>query len=117
MKTIFSCAGQNHDAEIHSCMIVRDEWVEFFGEKNDSALSETGEEPFHNINLHNRMVLPGFIDGHMHLLLLGSALQKIDLASCKTLDDIRHVIRSAAQADPHAARILCRGWMHSMMEG
>ena len=72
----FSCTSQNHNAEIHSCMIVRNEWVEFIGEKNDSALSKTSEEPFHIIDLHNLMVLPCYIDGHMHLSHASFTLRK-----------------------------------------
>ncbi|KAL9634416.1 MAG: hypothetical protein Q9164_004104 [Protoblastenia rupestris] len=98
-------------------MIVRAGLVEYVGQDHDHALSEAGEKPIEVIDLNNRLVLPGFIDGHMHLLLLGSALQKIDLGPCENLDDIRHTIQNAAKADPIAPRILCRGWMHSMTEG
>ena len=114
---IFSRASQDHEAEMHSCMIVRDERIEFVGQTHEGALSEHGEEQIQIVDLNNRMVLPGFIDGHMHLMLVGSSLPKIDLSHCANLDDIRQVIRSAAKADPHAARILCRGWMQSMTGG
>jgi predicted amidohydrolase YtcJ len=114
---IFPGDGQGGDANAHLCMIVRDELIEYVGQNNDGALPSTGKQPTHIVDLHGRMVVPGFIDGHMHLLHFGSALQKIDLTPCKNLEDIRDTIRSAAQANPQAPRILCRGWMHSMTEG
>jgi predicted amidohydrolase YtcJ len=114
---IFPGDGQGGDANAHLCMIVRDELIEYVGQNNDGALPSTGKQPTHIVDLLGRMVVPGFIDGHMHLLHFGSALQKIDLTPCKNLEDIRDTIRSAAQANPQAPRILCRGWMHSMTEG
>ena len=53
----------------------------------------------------------------MHLLLFGASLSKIDLTPCTSLADIRRTIQSAAAARPHAARLFCRGWMHSMTDG
>ncbi|KAI1134623.1 amidohydrolase family-domain-containing protein [Hypoxylon sp. FL0543] len=68
-------------------------------------------------DMHGRIVLPGFIDGHMHLLMLGQSLQKAGLESCKNLQDIRQTIKEFAAAHPSVARILCKGWMHSMTNG
>jgi hypothetical protein len=33
------------------------------------------------VDLQNRIVLPGFIDGHVHILNFGMSLQKLDLLS------------------------------------
>ncbi|KAI0390097.1 amidohydrolase family protein [Xylariaceae sp. FL0594] len=68
-------------------------------------------------DLHGRIVLPGFIDGHMHLLMFGQSLQKAGLDACKNLGDIRRTLKEFAAAHPTATRILARGWMHSMTGG
>ncbi|KAK0630257.1 hypothetical protein B0T17DRAFT_615937 [Bombardia bombarda] len=68
-------------------------------------------------DLGGKTVLPGFVDGHMHLMLLGQALNKLDLGRCKSLADIQAIIRDYATTNPDAPRILCRGWMHSMTPG
>lgn len=68
-------------------------------------------------NLQQRTVLPGFIDGHMHLLLFGQSLRKLDLVRCKTIDDIRSTIKAYAAANPDVPTILCKNWMHSMTPG
>ncbi len=54
-------------------------------------------------------MLPGFVDGHMHLLMLGQSLQKADLEQCRSLADIRAAIGSYAASHPSVARFLCRG--------
>ncbi|KAJ9151626.1 Amidohydrolase 3 [Coniochaeta hoffmannii] len=69
------------------------------------------------VDLAGKTILPGFVDGHMHLMLLGQSLQKLDLGACKTLADIQSTIRAYAAANPALPRILCRGWMHSMTPG
>ncbi|KAI8961346.1 amidohydrolase 3 [Daldinia sp. FL1419] len=69
----------------------------------------------HDLNGH--IVLPGFIDGHMHFLMLGQSLQKAGLEACKDLQDIRQTIKEFAAAHPSVARIMCKGWMHSMTNG
>ncbi|KAI1469048.1 amidohydrolase 3 [Daldinia caldariorum] len=68
-------------------------------------------------DISGRIVLPGFIDGHMHFLMLGQSLQKAGLEACKNLQDIRQTIKEFAAAHPSAARIMCKGWMHSMTNG
>ncbi|KAF7542220.1 hypothetical protein G7Z17_g11771 [Cylindrodendrum hubeiense] len=62
-------------------------------------------------DLEGKTVLPGFIDGHMHLLLLGQSLRKVVLDECKSLEEIRDTLRSYARENPHLPRILARGWM------
>ncbi|KAI6082725.1 amidohydrolase 3 [Hypoxylon rubiginosum] len=68
-------------------------------------------------DMQNRTVLPGFIDGHMHFLMLGQSLQKAGLESCKNLQDIRRTIKEFATAHPSVTRIMAKGWMHSMTDG
>lgn len=65
-------------------------------------------------DLKQQTVLPSFIDGHMHLLLLGQSLRKLDLRPCKSLEEIRSTIKQYAAANPDVPTILCKGWMHSM---
>jgi predicted amidohydrolase YtcJ len=65
-------------------------------------------------DLKQQTVLPSFIDGHMHLLLLGQSLRKLDLRPCKSLEEIRSTIKQYAVANPDLPTILCKGWMHSM---
>ncbi|KAI0879985.1 amidohydrolase 3 [Annulohypoxylon maeteangense] len=68
-------------------------------------------------DMRGHLVLPGFIDGHMHLLMLGQSLQKAGLETCKDLQDIRKTIKDFAVAHPSVTRVMCKGWMHSMTDG
>ena len=57
------------------------------------------------------------VSRHMHILHFGSSLSKTSLEECQNLHDIRAVIKHAAQQNPHAKRLFCRGWMHPMTNG
>lgn len=68
-------------------------------------------------DLQGKTVLPGFFDGHIHLLLLGMSLKKVDLGPCKNLDDIRETIKAYAKSHPDVPRIMCKSWMHVQTPG
>ncbi|OQV11279.1 hypothetical protein CLAIMM_15139 [Cladophialophora immunda] len=102
----------------HSCMIINDDLIEYVGDGSDAAVQAATGGGAKVVDLDNKHTLaPGFIDGHMHLLMFGTSLQKISLEHCRTLADIQSTIKEAASADPSKRRILCRGWMHFMTGG
>ncbi|KAI9935008.1 hypothetical protein ASPWEDRAFT_54053 [Aspergillus wentii DTO 134E9] len=124
MKTIYNngviiCGAATQDVSIpRTCMIVDNDRIVHVGNDTDEAVVQTGQEDgIEVVDLEGRRVVPGFIDGHMHLLLFGASLSKISLDKCKSLEDIRATIKTAAKERPHAERLFCRGWMHSMTDG
>jgi predicted amidohydrolase YtcJ len=86
------------------------------GEYTDT-LESLQDEGVNLVDLGGRTVLPGFIDGHMHLLMMGMSIQKLPLDDCENLTEIRQSIKSYALHHPNVPRILCSGWMHSMTDG
>lgn len=109
--------GQEKENVFADCIIVKDDVISYIGHESDAEVQlMKGEGPL-VVDLQNRIVVPGFIDGHMHLLMLGQALTKLSLEECKNLEDIRTAIKSYGRLHPQAPRILCRGWMHSMTDG
>ncbi|PVH77681.1 amidohydrolase 3 [Cadophora sp. DSE1049] len=99
------------------CMIVEDGIITHIGTSKDVEAFKAQNEGATVQDLGQRIVLPGFIDGHMHLLMMGQSLKKVDLEACKSLEDIRAAIKTYAVAHPEVPRILCRGWMHFMTDG
>lgn len=65
-------------------------------------------------DLQQQTILPGFMDGHMHLLLLGQSLRKLDLKHCTSLEDIKSTIKAYAAANLDKESILCKNWKHPM---
>ena len=97
-----------------SCMVIKDGIIQYVGTEADNAVLSAKEAGAEIKDLAGRKVLPSFIDGHLHLLLLGQSLTKVALDGCKSLGEIRSRIKKAAEDDPNASRICGRGWMHSM---
>lgn len=69
------------------------------------------------VDLQGLIVMPGFIDSHVHILQYGLSLRKVDLISCTSLEKIKKVIGSYAETHPAVPRILCRGWIQSTITG
>lgn len=97
-----------------SCMVVKDGTIQHVGAEADAPVSAAKEAGAEVRDLRGKKVLPSFIDGHIHLLLLGQSLTKVPLDGCKSLDEIKSRIAKAAKENPGARRIFARGWMHSM---
>ncbi|CAK7272795.1 hypothetical protein SEPCBS119000_005312 [Sporothrix epigloea] len=111
-----SGAGPDNDAVFHSAMVVRDGVVQHVGSESDADIVAARTSAVVH-DLGGRTVLPGFVDGHVHLLTLGYSLNKVPLEGCRSLEDIRSVIKTYATAHPDVRRILCRNWMFSMTPG
>ncbi|KAH6897076.1 amidohydrolase 3 [Thelonectria olida] len=94
-------------------MIVKDGVIQAIGSHEELIKLQT-EDGYETRDLQGKTVLPGFVDGHMHLLLLGQALRKVGLEHCKSLDDILTTLRKYAKENPDVPRICAKGWMHSM---
>ena len=106
------------DAQWHSSMVVQDGKIAFIGRDDDQKLKAFQQESNAEVrDLQGRHVLPSFIDAHMHLLMLGQSLHKVNLNGSKDLEEIRSRISKYAKENPHKERILCMGWMHSMTNG
>lgn len=69
------------------------------------------------VDLEGRFVLPGFVDAHTHLLMLGQSLQKVQLRSAKTVEEIQAALRTARAEDPDALQILGTSWLYSALDG
>ncbi|OJD34445.1 amidohydrolase ytcj-like [Diplodia corticola] len=96
------------------CMITHGDKISFVGPVSSAAVQDALAAGASTRDVGGRVVVPGFVDGHMHLMLMGQALTAVALDGCKSLDDIRAAIRAWAAANPAASLIFCCGWMHSM---
>ncbi|KAJ6441550.1 amidohydrolase family protein [Purpureocillium lavendulum] len=109
-----STDGTDKTPSFAASMVIKDGIIQHVGAAEDEAVATAKAAGAVVKDLRGDAVLPGFIDGHLHLLLVGQALTKVSLDACKSLDDIRAAIKTYAQTHPDVARIFCRGWTHSM---
>ncbi len=58
--------------------------------RNEEVLGYPVDE---KVNLGGRLTLPGFIDGHLHLLAYGLSLANLDLTGARSVEEVRSRIR------------------------
>jgi predicted amidohydrolase YtcJ len=109
--------GSTSSADLDLSMAVIDGKIAYIGPSSSPDVETYKTSGIKIQNLAGQHVLPGFIDGHMHFLMLGQSLAKVDLNNCANLAEIRSRISKYASEHPEKERILCMGWMHSMTNG
>jgi len=62
------------------------------------------------IDLHGRLAVPGFIEGHAHLLNLGERKLILDLTAAETWEEIVDMVEAAAREASPGEWIRGRGW-------
>ncbi len=62
------------------------------------------------IDGHGATLLPGLIDAHGHVLSMGTAMTRIDLAGTRSLAEAQRQVRKYAQAHPERKWLTGRGW-------
>ncbi|KAF2649724.1 amidohydrolase 3 [Lophiostoma macrostomum CBS 122681] len=97
-------------ADFAECMVISGSTILHVGSEHDQITQTAIDNGAEVTDLKNKIVVPGFIDGHTHFLYFGISLRKLDLSECKSLAELRQSIEKYAKAHPEAPRILCRGW-------
>ena len=91
--------------------------IEAIGQPHDPSIVAALEANATPHDLKGRVVVPGFIDAHMHFMLFSSSLSKLPLESCVNLSDIRSAVTAFAAQNPGAPRLLCLGWRQPTTDG
>lgn len=62
------------------------------------------------LELHGALAIPGFIEGHGHLMALGESLTELDLRSADSWEEIVRRVKAAADSAAPGRWIVGRGW-------
>jgi predicted amidohydrolase YtcJ len=66
------------------------------------------------IDAKGHMVLPGFVDSHVHMMAGAALLEQISLHDAKSIDDFQKKIKDYADAHPEKEWIRGMGWYYSV---
>ncbi|CBY01496.1 hypothetical protein IAQ61_003323 [Plenodomus lingam] len=114
---IFQGDTSTAEADFQSSLVIQNGKITFVGHAEAPEITSLLNSGIPSQDLNGKFILPGFIDAHMHFLMLGQSLHKVDLDHAKDLEEIRARITKYAKENPDKQRILCKGWMHSMTNG
>jgi predicted amidohydrolase YtcJ len=94
-------------------LVIRDGRVAFAGRRGDvnPAPGET------TLDLGGRIVLPGLVDGHGHLMLLAKARLELTLVSARSEEEIARTVGAAAARLRPGEWIAGRGWDQTRWPG
>jgi len=62
------------------------------------------------VDLGDRLVLPGFVDSHLHPRFCTGALFELDLSGCRSIQDCLDAVSSFAAAHPELPAVRGYGW-------
>jgi predicted amidohydrolase YtcJ len=66
------------------------------------------------IDAREHMVLPGFVDAHVHMMAGAAQLEQVSLNDAKTIRDFQRIIKDYAAAHPDKKWIQGMGWYYSL---
>jgi hypothetical protein len=75
-----------------------------------SAKDKRPERPDWRADMKGRVLIPGFVDAHGHVMDLGFRALELDLSTARSLDDAKGRIRAYAAANPERTWIWGGGW-------
>ena len=66
------------------------------------------------IDAQQHMVLPGFVDSHVHMMAGGALLVQLALSNAKTIPEFQKMIKDYADAHPEKKWIQGMGWVYNI---
>jgi len=80
---------------------------------NDEGAAAYIAQPTHVLDLEGKTVIPGFVEGHAHLMGLGQFKRNLDLTQVKSYEELVEKIAEAVASTPKGQWIIGRGWHQS----
>ncbi len=81
---------------------------------SDEAVIEYQGPSTKVIDAKQRLVLPGFVDAHVHMMAGAAQLEQVSLSEARTIPDFQKMIKDYAAAHPEKKWIQGMGWVYSI---
>ncbi len=106
---VFTADAENPWAD---AVVIDGDRIVFVGD-SQTATAIAGDDA-ERIDVGGNLVLPGFVDGHVHVTLTGSTRLKAYLRDAKSIEEIQRRVKAWADENPDAPRVLGTDWIHSV---
>ncbi|GMH15713.1 hypothetical protein Nepgr_017554 [Nepenthes gracilis] len=84
---------------------------------NYSSLQELEGHGTEKLNLDGKVVVPGFIDSHVHLISGGLLMAQVELRAGDTKDEFIGKVKAAVKSKKHGSWIVGGGWNNDLWGG
>ena len=93
---------------------IKDGKIAFLGTNAEAEKIECGDK----INLKGRLMLPGFVDSHMHMLNYAFVENSVKLFDCRSVEDALEKAKKRLEETKHqnTSFLYCRGWNHDLFK-
>lgn len=88
------------------CAVVRDGVIAFVGRERDVSVAADAAV----IDGRRRLVVPGFVDGHAHMLSTGYAMAAVQLKGCASVEEAARLVADRVRETPAGAWVRGAGW-------
>jgi len=111
---VLTCDGESRKAEAFA---VKDGRFVFVG--SDAEIADYVGPDTEIIDAKDRVVTPGFIDSHCHILWVGALEPLLSQAhyTCNTFEEMADAVREHADKNPDLPFIFVMGWNHDKVPG
>ncbi|HZG17794.1 MAG TPA: amidohydrolase [Candidatus Bathyarchaeia archaeon] len=100
-------------------------WAETIAVKGDTIIyvgSQDGVKSYKGpntkvVDLHGKMVLPGFVDSHTHASKTTGLIYTVDLFDAGSIEEYQQVVKNFVSEHPNEVAIQGRGWTNSVATG
>ncbi len=113
---IFTATGS---PDLVDFLVIRDGIVKYIGSEQGYATSSMFSRDVlaGARDLDRAVVLPGIIDAHSHLEMMGDDLARLNLRKCTSVVEIQSALTRYRAAHPDALRILGTSWLFDVFDG
>lgn len=91
-------------------LLIDGERIESVG--GEALIERCAGQNISQIDIAGGLVVPGFIDGHVHVAMTGNSMLKAQLQGAGSLEEIQRRVLEWAQANSDAPRVLGTNWVH-----
>ena len=85
---------------------IKDGKIAFVGSNEEAAALSADER----IDLNGRLMLPGFVDSHLHMLHYAFVENSVKLFDCTSVEELMDLARTRLAEKPGMPWLFCRGW-------
>ena len=89
---------------------IKDGKIAFVGTNEEARSIECDNK----VNLKGRLLLPGFVDSHMHMLHYAFVEKSVKLFDCKSVEECLQLAKNRLEenVEKPLTWLFCRGWNH-----